>query len=131
MSQPAAAASYGQSLLDRVLAGTPRGEDPLTHVAELPARESQFTQWPPWIHPEVVDAMRGNGIPLPWTHQEAAASLAAAGQHVVVATGTASGKSLAYQLPILTALAEDPRATALYLAPTKALGPTRSGPPSR
>jgi DEAD/DEAH box helicase domain-containing protein len=122
VSQPAAAASYGQSLLDRVLAGTPRGEDPLTHVAELPARESQFTQWPQWIHSDVVDAMRGNGIPLPWTHQEAAASLAAAGEHVVVATGTASGKSLAYQLPILTALAEDPRATALYLAPTKALG---------
>ncbi|MFC7451297.1 DEAD/DEAH box helicase [Rhodococcus daqingensis] len=122
MSQAAAAPSYGQSLLDRVLAGTPRGEDPLTHVAELPARESRFTQWPSWIHPDVVDAVRGNGIPLPWTHQEAAASLAASGSHVVVATGTASGKSLAYQLPVLTALAEDPRATALYLSPTKALG---------
>ena len=38
-----------------------------------------------------------------------------------MATGTASGKSLAYQLPVLTALAADPRATALYLSPTKAL----------
>ena len=45
----------------------------------------------------------------------------ATGQHVVVATGTASGKSLAYQLPALTRLAEDPRACVLYLAPTKAL----------
>ena len=43
------------------------------------------------------------------------------GRHVVVATGTASGKSLAYQLPALTRLAEDPRACVLYLAPTKAL----------
>ena len=41
---------------------------------------------------------------------------------MVVATGTASGKSLAYQLPVLTALAADRRATALYLSPTKALG---------
>jgi len=48
--------------------------------------------------------------------------LAHEGRHVVVSTGTASGKSLAYQLPVLTALRQDPRATALYLAPTKALG---------
>jgi DEAD/DEAH box helicase domain-containing protein len=44
------------------------------------------------------------------------------GQHVVVCTGTASGKSLGYQLPVLTTLRQDPHATALYLAPTKALG---------
>ncbi len=40
----------------------------------------------------------------------------------MLSTGTASGKSLAYQLPVLTALATDPHATALYLSPTKALG---------
>src|SRR5579875_1479537 len=51
-----------------------------------------------------------------------AAELAHAGRHVVVSTGTASGKSLAYQLPILNTLAADPRARALYLSPTKALG---------
>ena len=44
-----------------------------------------------------------------------------AGRDVVVATGTASGKSLAYQLPVLATFAADPRATALYLSPTKAL----------
>jgi DEAD/DEAH box helicase domain-containing protein len=57
----------------------------------------------------------------PWRHQVEAAQLARDGRHVVVATGTASGKSLAYQLPALTRLAEDPRACVLYLAPTKAL----------
>ncbi|MGW0040758.1 DEAD/DEAH box helicase [Rhodococcus sp. NPDC003348] len=119
MDEPA---SYGRQLLGRVLAGTPAGDDPLTHVADLPARESRFAQWPGWANPQVVEALRETGIPLPWTHQERAASLAAGGTNVVVATGTASGKSLAYQLPVLTALAEDPRATALYLAPTKALG---------
>ena len=114
--------SYGRQLLNRVLAGTPNHEEPVTHIAELPARASSYGQWPAWAHPEVVAALRDSGIPLPWTHQEHAATLAAGGTNVVVATGTASGKSLAYQLPVLTALAEDPRATALYLAPTKALG---------
>ncbi|MFF0818477.1 DEAD/DEAH box helicase [Rhodococcus sp. NPDC003318] len=114
--------SYGRELLGRVLAGTPAAEDPLTHVADLPARESRCTDWPTWVHPDIVGAARAQGITLPWTHQARAASHAAAGMHVVVATGTASGKSLAYQLPVLTALAEDPLATALYLAPTKALG---------
>jgi DEAD/DEAH box helicase domain-containing protein len=51
----------------------------------------------------------------------AAASLAYGGRHVVLATGTASGKSLAYQLPVLSTLLTEPKATALYLSPTKAL----------
>ncbi len=66
--------------------------------------------------------MRATGVEAPWIHQSRAADLAFSGAHVVVSTGTASGKSLAYQLPVLTALQADPRATALYLSPTKALG---------
>ena len=58
---------------------------------------------------------------MPWTHQYRAAELAHAGRHVVLSTGTASGKSLAYQLPILSALLNDPRDRVLYLSPTKAL----------
>ncbi|MDG3009368.1 DEAD/DEAH box helicase [Rhodococcus sp. D2-41] len=120
------APSFGRGLLDRVLAGsdTPIGTQagPLTHHADLPARESTYADWPGWAHPEVVAALKESGIPRPWAHQERTATLAHEGRHVVVATGTASGKSLGYQLPILTALATDPRATALYLSPTKALG---------
>ena len=70
----------------------------------------------------MVRAFADRGITAPWSHQFEAADLAHAGRHVVLSTGTASGKSLAYQLPILTALATDPRARALYLSPTKALG---------
>ncbi|QBJ98731.1 DEAD/DEAH box helicase [Rhodococcus sp. ABRD24] len=114
--------SYGRRLLDRVIAGTPSGETPLTHIAELPPRISRSTDWPVWAASAAVRAMTGSGIPRPWSHQAAAASYAHSGEHVVVATGTASGKSLAYQLPILTSLSSDSRATALYLAPTKALG---------
>src|SRR5664279_638838 len=67
------------------------------------------------------------GIGLPWTHQAEAADLAHSGRDVMIATGTASGKSLGYLLPVLTALLTDPRACALYLAPTKALAADQLG----
>jgi DEAD/DEAH box helicase domain-containing protein len=111
----------GARLLRRVLAGTPQGESPLTHVEALPARAACTVDWPQWTPRAVVDALRSAGIKAPWTHQAAAADAAWRGEHVVLATGTASGKSLAYQLPVLSALTVDRRATALYLSPTKAL----------
>jgi len=115
------------SLLGRVLAGVAPGESPLTHVVELPARAAQEGAWPAWAHPRAVAALTGLGVRQPWSHQVAAASLAQGGRHVVLATGTASGKSLAYQLPVLTALLTEPKATALYLSPTKALGADQLG----
>lgn len=115
-------ASFGGDLLAAALAGTAPGECPLRHVAELPARCGRPTAWPRWAEPDVVGAFAGCGISAPWSHQAAAAELAHAGRHVVISTGTASGKSLAYQLPVLNALATDPRARMLYLSPTKALG---------
>lgn len=114
--------TIGRKLLDRVLAGVPHGESPLTHVSDLPASTARHTTWPEWADQDVVSAFRNVGVPEPWDHQAHAATLAHGGQHVVVATGTGSGKSLAYQLPVLSALRADPRATALYLSPTKALG---------
>ena len=60
--------------------------------------------WPDWVPPDVRDAFVAAGIGRPWQHQAAAADAAHAGQHVVLATGTASGKSLAYQLPALAAI---------------------------
>ncbi|MDG4821572.1 DEAD/DEAH box helicase [Asanoa sp. WMMD1127] len=94
---------------------------PVTHVEEVAARVGDTVPWPSWVPPSVISAYADRGVPSPWRHQAAAATLAFEGQHVVVATGTASGKSLAYQLPALSRLVLDPRATALYLAPTKAL----------
>ncbi len=90
----------------------------MEHVAARPGRP---VPWPGWAAPAVVSAFADRGITAPWEHQVSAAELAHEGSHVVLATGTASGKSLAYQLPALTALAADPRATVLYLSPTKAL----------
>ncbi|KZS80340.1 DEAD/DEAH box helicase [Mycobacterium kansasii] len=115
-------ASFGSELLAAALAGTPPGESPLRHVAELPPRPGRPTGWPEWAAANVVRAFVDRGITVPWSHQLEAAELAHDGRHVVVSTGTASGKSLAYQLPVLNALATDPRARVLYLSPTKALG---------
>jgi len=75
----------------------------------------------------VLAAVRDTGIDQPWTHQAKAANLALAGKSVVIATGTASGKSLAYLAPVLSDLltgteaANGRGATCLYLSPTKAL----------
>ncbi|RAO29712.1 putative ATP-dependent helicase YprA [Micromonospora saelicesensis] len=95
--------------------------DPVTHVERVPARAGVPAPWPSWAPAELRAAFTGRGVAAPWQHQAEAANLAYEGQHVVVATGTASGKSLAYQLPALATLLADPRATVLYLAPTKAL----------
>jgi DEAD/DEAH box helicase domain-containing protein len=113
---------FGRALLACAIEGTDPDEQPLRHVADLPARQGRPQAWPQWADPDVVRAFVDRGIEALWSHQLAAADLAHHGRHVVLSTGTASGKSLAYQLPILTALKENPRARALYLSPTKALG---------
>src|SRR3954466_3560008 len=111
----------GAGLLAAVLSGTDVEEQPVTHVHHVPVRESSTLPWPEWVSPALRSRLEDRGVLAPWRHQVDAAQLARDGRHVVVATGTASGKSLAYQLPALTRLAEDPRACVLYLAPTKAL----------
>ena len=93
----------------------------IRHVTELPARQARHTDWPADAPEGLVRAFAARGVERPWLHQVRAAALAGAGTHTVLATGTASGKSLGYQLAVGTRLAADPRATALYLAPTKAL----------
>ena len=113
-------------VIDRLVA-VPGREDRLTHLEVLPPRAATYAEWPGWAAADVVAAFRAAGIDRPWQHQAIAAEAAREGQHVVLATGTASGKSLAYLLPALTAIRESRDvlarrgATVLYVAPTKAL----------
>ncbi|WP_371497970.1 DEAD/DEAH box helicase [Kitasatospora sp. NBC_00374] len=107
---------------------TDRGRsDRLTHTEHLPARAARYAPWPEGIRTEVVEAAAALGVTEPWAHQAEAMRLAASGQTVVIATGTASGKSLGYLAPVLSDLLDGTEApngrgaTALYLAPTKAL----------
>ena len=115
----------GTELLAALLTGTDPEDDPVTHVHRLPVRASRTAPWPAWVAEPLRARLAERGVREPFSHQVAAAELARAGEHVVVATGTASGKSLAYQLPVLSTFAEEPRATALYLAPTKAVAALR------
>jgi DEAD/DEAH box helicase domain-containing protein len=116
------ASDFGRELLASAVDGTNSSEHPLRHVSDLAPRRARAQPWPRWADSDVVAAFVDRGIAEPWSHQVIAADLAHSGRHVVLSTGTASGKSLAYQLPIASALAADPRARALYLSPTKALG---------
>jgi len=87
----------------------------------FPARSADIRDFPDTIVPELRDQLKSQKIPALFSHQLKAWNLILDGHNVVLATGTASGKSLAYQLPILNTLHLDPRATALLLFPTKAL----------
>ena len=105
--------------------GSPRHAR-LAHVSRLPRREARLAPVPAWVHPHVRRRLEADGIRELWSHQAQAAELVRAGRHVVLSTGTASGKSLGYLLPVLSDLADtqEPQArrpTALYLSPTKAL----------
>ncbi|MFD6991258.1 DEAD/DEAH box helicase [Streptomyces sp. NPDC059943] len=114
------------TVLDRLTAGAGRAAR-ITHTEHLPPRAGRHAVWPDRIRPEVINAIQLAGVDHPWAHQAAAAEHALDGESVVIATGTASGKSLAYLAPVLTTLLEGSEApngrgtTALYLSPTKAL----------
>ena len=112
-------------------------DERVAHVRSFPAASGQTSDWPGWVSSDVRTALASQGIERPWCHQVDAAAAAHAGRHVAIATPTASGKSLAFLLPILAATLDasggrpplaragglriNQRATSLYLAPTKAL----------
>jgi DEAD/DEAH box helicase domain-containing protein len=103
-------------LWDDLLAG-----DELAHLAVEPARGARTVPLPPQLQPAVRDALARRGIGELYTHQAEAYEAASDGSNVIVTTGTASGKTLAFNLPVLDALAAGRHTRALYLYPTKAL----------
>ncbi|HKB94786.1 MAG TPA: DEAD/DEAH box helicase [Gaiellaceae bacterium] len=93
----------------------------IAHLAGEPARPPRTAPLPADLHPKVAAALAKHGIGELYEHQARAWEAARAGGHVMVTTGTASGKTLAFNLPVLDALAAEPKNRALYLYPTKAL----------
>jgi len=87
----------------------------------FPARAAQLRPLPDDLHPALFDCLRKAGVAALYSHQAKAWRLIQAGRHLVIATGTASGKTLCYNLPVLDRLLRDSDARALYLFPTKAL----------
>jgi DEAD/DEAH box helicase domain-containing protein len=92
----------------------------LIHVARIPASPGRCLPWPDWVPEQISQAFIRTGVILPWAHQVAMAERAHQGKNVIISTPSASGKSLGYLLPALTAVLSG--RTVLYLAPTRALG---------
>jgi len=97
----------------------------VVHWEAIPGSEGSFEAFPAWLHPRVERALRDRGIERLYRHQRQAVDAVEGGEDVLVATPTASGKSLCYNLPVLDAVLRSHEggepARALYLFPTKAL----------
>src|SRR5215217_8386223 len=97
-----------------------RDDERLVTQSSVHPRAGKQAAIPEELHPKVAEALQGKGIETLWSHQAEAIHAGWAGP-TIVTTGTASGKSLCFQLPTLDVLCRDARARALYLYPTKAL----------
>jgi len=105
--------AVGATLWDDLLEG-----EEIAHVESVPPFEALTAPLPDDLHPQAREALPFDEL---YLHQRAAWDAAARGEHMILATGTASGKSLAFNLPVLDAIAREPKNRALYLYPTKAL----------
>ena len=114
-----------QHVLDRLTGGVPERPDTpegwITAVRRLPARAADYTPYPDGVDQRLRRVLADRGVERPYTHQAVAMAHALAGRHVVITTPTASGKTLCYNAPVLSAILRDPATRALYLFPTKAL----------
>ncbi len=96
-------------------------QDRIIATREIPARLEVFGEFPQATNPQLIEALAAEGIDKLYSHQAEMFERALARENVVITTGTASGKTLAYLLPVLQGILEDPRARAMLLFPTKAL----------
>jgi DEAD/DEAH box helicase domain-containing protein len=97
-----------------------QGEE-LAHLVVDPPRPAGFEPMPDGVDMRLREALSRAGVDSLYTHQALAWEAAARREHVIVTTGTASGKTLAFNLPVLDGLVREPKQRALYLYPTKAL----------
>jgi DEAD/DEAH box helicase domain-containing protein len=95
--------------------------DQIVHVRELPARPAVFRDVPGGLKEATAVALGRLGINKLYAHQAEAVEQVRAGRNIVVVTGTASGKTLCYTIPVIETLQDDPQATMLFIYPTKAL----------
>ncbi|TYO93297.1 DEAD/DEAH box helicase [Desulfallas thermosapovorans] len=94
----------------------------INSVHVIPPREARYAPFPPGVADAVVLSLAGQGIKQLYAHQAQAIGHVMEGRNVIITTGTSSGKSLVYTIPIFSALINQPQFKALYITPTKALG---------
>jgi DEAD/DEAH box helicase domain-containing protein len=103
------------------LQSRPGYQGQIVHVETIPERPATLTDLSPIPHLQVLDALRQRNISTLYSHQAEAITHLRSGRHTVIATSTASGKSLCYALPIFETLVADPASCAVLIFPTKAL----------
>ena len=103
------------------LRSSPTYQNQIVHIQKFDAREAQYAELSPQPSARIQTALKWAGIERLYTHQVEAIEHLRAGRHVVVETGTASGKTLCYNVPFLETVLKNPSSCALYLFPTKAL----------
>ena len=86
----------------------------VTHWHVDPARPARYAPWPDCVDPALPPTLQKRGVERLYTHQAQAIEAAARGEDIVVVTPTASGKTMCYNLPVLSAILKDPNARALY-----------------
>jgi len=99
----------------------------LVHARIFPARPPRFEDLDPPLDPTLAERLAGKGIERLYGHQARAIHSIRGGTHTVVVSGTASGKTLCYQVPIAERALEDRTSTALLIFPTKALAQDQLG----
>ena len=93
----------------------------VTHWQVMPARPAKYDDYPDCFDPALRAVLESRGVKRLYSHQRRALDLAQAGKDFVVITPTASGKTMCYNLPVLSEILRDNESRALYLFPTKAL----------
>jgi len=93
----------------------------IAHIQRIPPRDATFGKVDRPLHPALQSRLESLGISSLYSHQAIAVNAARCGKHVMVATASASGKTLCYNLVVLEAVLNDRSSRALYLFPTKAL----------
>ena len=103
------------------LRGSPSYRDQIVYVRQIPPRQPIPGRLESAIHPDLQGCLERRGLWPLYIHQTEAIDALAGGEHVVVSTPAASGKSLCYHVPVLDAVLADRTSRAMYVYPTKAL----------
>ena len=91
----------------------------ITYSQSEKQKDALYVPMPVWLSEKTVSLLSANGINLLYRHQRKAIEASCSNQNVVISTGTSSGKSLCYQIPLIEMLASDENASAILIFPTQ------------
>jgi len=103
------------------LTSQPTYDDQIVHIEHIPPRSARYAELDEPLEASLQDCLTEHGLTRLYTHQATAVNQAQQGKNVMVATASASGKTLCYNIAVLQALLTEPESRAIYIFPTKAL----------